>query len=205
MRKGLESAAAYCKVLFGGSDVVSRTRTPWMCIRHMQSACVLTRTLRALRTVHRPTRAALCTGKYAWGRMGSTSCPVGTTRISGLTACQSAAAAAGRTPPSSSENSDALPSGCYWATTSNNAHSNDFVGASSMITSYDFRLLCAGAGASSRRMALRTACGKHGPQQIAALPRYSATPVRVQLSGPARLSACLVQPRRSHRLVRRHG
>ncbi len=90
--------------------------------------------------------AAVRAGKYAWGAVGKNACPGGTTRIDDFTACQAAAAAAGRPSPKSSENTDAIPKGCYSSTTSPNAYFNAHVTGAGNRIDADILLLCAGAG-----------------------------------------------------------
>jgi hypothetical protein len=112
--------------------------------------------VRALTHAHSSSRcvpcasAALRAGKYTWGAAGKNVCPVGTARIDDLTACQAAAAAAGKTSPSISENSDLSPKGCYSATTSPNVYFNAHVLGALQRISSDELLLCAGAGVCAR-------------------------------------------------------
>jgi hypothetical protein len=84
-------------------------------------------------------------GKYAWGEVGKNACPGGTARIVDLTACQAAAAAAGKNRPSSSEVDEIAPKGCYSDTTSTSVFFNAHVtGVTDQIQSNV--LLCAGTG-----------------------------------------------------------
>jgi hypothetical protein len=71
---------------------------------------------------------------------------VGTARINDLTACQAAATAAARPRPSSSENSDLFPKGCYSSRTSPNVYFNAHVTGAATQTGADVVLLCAVAG-----------------------------------------------------------
>ncbi len=87
---------------------------------------------------------AVRAGKYTWGAAGKNVCPVGTARIDKLTECKAAATAAGKNGPSSSEESDLFPKGCYLSTSTVffNAHE---IGAFNRIDA-DIVLLCAGTG-----------------------------------------------------------
>ncbi len=89
---------------------------------------------------------ALRAGKYAWGAAGKNVCPDGTTRIDDLTACKTAAAAAGRPSPSISENSDQSPKGCYSSTRSPDVSFNAHVIGQLNAVADDTLLLCAVAG-----------------------------------------------------------
>ncbi len=152
-------AQGYSRVLTGTQE------TP--CLALWYYGCCLVPRLEALRThthasssrrcVHthirrmhsRHARAAqrsraLRAGKYTWGAAGKNACPDGTARIVDLTACQAAATAAGKNGPSSSENSNLFPKGCYLSTSTVyfNAHAIgtfDRIGAGTL-------LLCAGTG-----------------------------------------------------------
>ncbi len=132
--KGLESAVPCCSVLWVGlgtkaHNTYERADTH----AHSFSRCV------------HCASAALRAGKYAWGAVGKNACPDGTARIVDLTACQAAATAAGKNRPSSSDNDDLAPKGCYSDTTSTsvffNAHA---IGATDQIQINV--LLCAGTG-----------------------------------------------------------
>jgi hypothetical protein len=84
-----------------------------------------------------------CAGAYVSGAAGSNECPAGSARIETEAACRTAAAAAGKTPSTSTSSpfvvtSSYFPRGCYYTSTNNayfNAHA---VGAG-----YSTQLLCA--------------------------------------------------------------
>ncbi len=146
----------------------SLRRCVHMCIRRMHS--------RHARAAQR-SRASRA-GKYTWGAAGKNVCPVGTARIDDLTACKAAATSAGKNGPSSSENSNLFPKGCYSSTSTVffNAHE---IGAFNRIDA-DILLLCAGTGvpaspAPPRRRHPRTCtCGRC--HSIGHTLRYSPAP-----------------------------
>jgi hypothetical protein len=98
----------------------------------------------------RVVRRASCAGAYVYGAAGSNECPAGSVRIETEAACRTAAAAAGKTPGSSSlpfvgTDSDA-PRGCHYYTSTNEAFFNDdTVGAG-----YSLQLLCAAVTTGAR-------------------------------------------------------
>jgi hypothetical protein len=106
-------------------------------------------------------RAVLaCAGAYVSGAAGSNECPAGSARIESEEACRTAAAAAGKTPSTSTsfpfvETRSNYPQGCYYFTSDNWAYFNTHaVGAGDSYT----QLLCAAlatAGAPLKRR-LRT-------------------------------------------------
>ncbi len=96
--------------------------------------------------VLRSAAAAVRAGKYAWGTAGKNACPDGSTRIDDLAACQAAAAAAGKIPPKSSENTDDSPKGCYSSTRSFDVSFNAAVIGQHSAVDADTLLLCAGTG-----------------------------------------------------------
>ncbi len=73
---------------------------------------------RAMAAAARPRGRAVavlsCAGAYVSGAAGSNECPAGSTRIEAEAACRIAAAAAGKTVPSSFVETDpTYPRGCY--------------------------------------------------------------------------------------------
>ncbi len=98
-------------------------------------------------------------GKYTWSAAGSNACPDGAARIDDLSACQAAATAAGKTSPSSSENDDLYPKGCYSDTTAPSVFFNAHVTGSTAQIGFDILVLCTvtGVPASPARPAPPTA------------------------------------------------
>ncbi len=96
----------------------------------------------------RATRAVLsCAGAYVSGAAGSNACPAGSVWIATEAACRTAAAAAGKTVPSSFVEADPYaPRGCYYASISTSVYNNyayfnpDPVGYAG---DNNYRLLCA--------------------------------------------------------------
>ncbi len=75
-------------------------------------------------------RAVLpCAGAYVSGAAGSNACPAGSVRIETEAACRTAAAAAGKTPSTSTsypfvQTASYTPRGCYYDTSTNDAWFN---------------------------------------------------------------------------------
>ncbi len=82
-----------------------------------------------------------CAGAYVSGASGSNACPAFSVRIETEAACRTAAAAAGKTIPSTFVETDSgWPRGCYYVTDTNDAYFNTHaVGAGASGS----RLLCA--------------------------------------------------------------
>ncbi len=141
----LEGARGRRASLFETRLGSTRTHTHSLC------RCVHMR-IRRTRGVHVLCSAAAAwrAGKYTWGAAGKVICPAGTARIDDLTACQAAATAAGKTPPSSSENSDLSPKGCYSSTRSPGVSFNAHVTGQERAADDETLLLCAGAGVCAR-------------------------------------------------------
>ena len=118
---------------------------------HMHSLCrcahMHMRRMHSRRARAAQRRCALRAGKYTWGAAGKNACPDGTARIDDLTACQAAAAAAGKNG-AIRENSDLFPKGCYSSTTSPNVYFNAHVTGATTQIDADILLLCAGTGAT---------------------------------------------------------
>ena len=64
-----------------------------------------------------------CAGAYVSGASGSNECPAGSVRVEAEAACRTAAAAAGKTFTTVGTSS-AVPRGCYYSTSTNNAWFN---------------------------------------------------------------------------------
>jgi hypothetical protein len=104
----------------------------------------------------------LCAGAYVSGAAGSNACPAGSVRIEAEAACRTAVAAAGKTPSTYwfVGTDSRYPRGCYYFTSSNDAHFNTHaVGAGQS----DSQLLCAVATAGAplkrrRRTDAHSAC-----------------------------------------------
>jgi hypothetical protein len=109
-------------------------------------------------------RCLCCAGAYVSGAAGSNECPAGSVRIETEEACRTAAAAAGKTIPSTfvetlafAQPTPAWPRGCYIWTVGDEACFNPHaVGAGAP----DARLLCAAAttGALPPRLRFGRAC-----------------------------------------------
>jgi hypothetical protein len=84
----------------------------------------------ALRTAHANVPMALAAGDYTWSVNGSNECPAPSLRIVDAAACQSAAAAAGKTFDGTVVD-PTFPRGCAWYTTGFYVHLNTAVGAGS--------------------------------------------------------------------------
>ncbi len=91
-----------------------------------------------------PTPAAPCAAGYAWGEDGSNQCPASYFAIVNAAACESAAAAAGKSYRGS-ETYPSYPSGCFFSRYGGGLIFNaDAVGAGEPGT----QLLCSGAARS---------------------------------------------------------
>jgi hypothetical protein len=144
--KGLESAVPCSMVLWGqfGAKVGSTTHAHASSLCSCVHMCIRRTHSRHARAAQRS--RAVRAGKYTWGPVGKNVCPDGTARIDDLTACQAAAAAAGRPSPKSSENVDEFPKGCFSSTTSPNVYFNAHVTGATNRIDADILLLCAGTG-----------------------------------------------------------
>ncbi len=121
---------------------------------------------RPLRHGRGPMRAVpACAGAYVAGAAGSNACPAGSVRIEAEDACRTAAAAAGKTPSTSSvepfvETDPEFPRGCYYAGNNNAYFNTHAVGAGSSVA----QLLCAALATTGaplqrrRRTDARSAC-----------------------------------------------
>jgi hypothetical protein len=87
-----------------------------------------------------------CAGTYVSGDRGSNECPAGSARIVTEAACRTAAAAAGRTIPSSGfvETDADWPRGCFYTSTNDAYFNPHAVGAG-----FSTQLLCAAATAGA--------------------------------------------------------
>jgi hypothetical protein len=91
-----------------------------------------------------------CAGAYVAGADGSNECPAGSARIESEAACRTAAAAAGKTPGTSSpfvEKRYDILRGCYYWTDSNKAFFNTHAVGCVGVSGHGVRLLCAATGA----------------------------------------------------------
>jgi hypothetical protein len=122
----------------------------------------------------------LCAGAYVSSAAGSNECPAGSGRIETEAACRAAAAAAGKTPSTSTSSPFVVtrsnrPRGCYYVSSTDTAYFNtDAVGAGTSI-----RLLCAAATA-----------GAPPPMRAAALRVCAAATVRRCGVGTCSLCVC---------------
>ena len=117
-----------------------------------------------------------CAGEYVSGAAGSNACPAGSVRIEAEAACRTAAAAAGRTPSTSTsypfvETYPSSPRGCYYDSTNTayfNAHA---VGAG-----YSTQLLCAALVTTGAPLPHR--CARACLHRRACVPLHCACAVR---------------------------
>jgi hypothetical protein len=113
-------------------------------------------------------RTAGCAGAYVYGVGGSNSCPATSARIVDATACEAAAASAGK-PWGGSQAVSTTPRGCYLVTSSNYVWFNTHTAGAGSSTA---RLLCATIGMPLELTFLRKALKlirmtRHGTQPIA--------------------------------------
>jgi hypothetical protein len=122
-----------------------------------------------------------CAGAYVSGDRGSNACPAGSVRIEAEAACRTAAAAAGKTPSTSSrfpfvETESAFPRGCYYTSANDAFFNTHAVGAGHS----NSQLLCAALATTGaplkrrRRTGARRACtGARACRHRACAARHS--------------------------------
>ncbi len=111
-----------------------------------------------------------CAGAYISGAAGSNECPAGSARIEAEAACRTAAAAAGKTPSTSTSSPFVVtdsrwPRGCYYSSANTAWFNRDAVGAG-----YSVQLLCAALDTTGAPPPQRRRCARAGLHRRACVP-----------------------------------